>query len=341
MNTFKKALLTSSIGLALGLGAGQAQAVTIDLSGAGPLSIKFDFYSTEVVTPAGRVPVGYTPGADNPPNIDTPAYGGNVGGGATYPSTTTSPNIDPPFPIQAGTAPGNGTLNETTFGVGRITSIVSYPTGVPTIWNNGDNGKQLAIFVYGVADKSITYNNLNGDFSIGNVGCVGGSYCDGLIHLDIYELTTAEYAGVGVWTPADRYAFDEFAGITDLGPSRLWAATTFSTGADGIQSGFDLVQTTKSATLPTTGNGSWLANCVAGPACAYLDTNGQAHGTDLFGQFTIERTLGIVATNGWQAYNNDPIIGDSKKVPEPGFLTLFGGGLLGMSFFRRFANRRG
>jgi hypothetical protein len=310
MNTFKKTLLTSSMGLALSLGAGQAQAL-ITLP-AGEFSIKYDFYSAECNSATST------------------CYGGDLGGGATYPG--------PPAP-QGGPndiAPGNGTLNETTFGVGRIASIVSYPTGVPTLWNNGDGGKELAVFLYGVADKSITYDGVSGDFTIGNVGCQGGA-CDSLIHVDYYEMATADYAGVGVWTTANRTAFDQFTGITDVGT--LWAKTTFTTGADGINGIYDMLQTTRGATLPTTGSGAWLADCVSGPACAFLDSNAQTNGADLFGQFTLERTVGSVAANGWDGYNNDPVIG--KAVPEPGILSLFGGGLLGMSFFRRFANRRG
>jgi hypothetical protein len=346
MNTFKKALLTSSIGLALSLGAGQAHAVVIDLSGAGPLSMKFDFYSAECITDATN--------SNN-------CYGGATAGtpwpgeaGATYP-VAVPPDL--PFPLPAGIAPGGGTLNETTYGVGRITSISSEPGSFPTLWNNGDLGKQLAVFVYGVADQLISYDSTSGDFTINNVGCkdnnaVGG--CDGLIHMDIYEMDTADYLGVvdapfngnDAWNAtADRTGFNVFDRLTNAASAELWAATTFTPKGRGIDTFnlYSMVQTTRSSTLPTSGSGVWLADCVdgaaGGPACAYLDSNGQANGSDLFGQFTLQTAASAAQANGWDGYNNDPILGTA--IPEPGMLSLFGGGLLGMGFFRRFAKRHG
>jgi hypothetical protein len=121
MNLFRNALLTTSVGLALSLGAGQAQAFAFDLEDAGSLSIKFDFYSAECDSTTAT------------------CYGGNVD----------NPNL------AAGTSPGNGTYNETTFGVGRFTSIASEPGSFPTVWQQGDAGEQLLVFIYGVADENI------------------------------------------------------------------------------------------------------------------------------------------------------------------------------------------
>ena len=309
MNTFKKALLTTSIGLALSFGAGQTHAALVDLSGAGPISIKFDFYSAECSS------------------ITSTCYGGNV---------------DNPNPLMPpGTTPGNGTFNETTFGLGRITTIAAEPGSNPILFSAA-GGEQLVIFLYGVADSLITGPDGAGNFNIYNTGCQGGD-CDGLIHLDIYQMTTAEFKGFtgsGGWSTADRTSFDVFTGVTN---KTLWAATTFTQGARGIDGVYDLVQTTRSSTLPTTGSGAWLGDCVSGPACDYLNSNSYPAGNgkmaDLFGEFTLQVAAPALQAKGWLGYNNDPILATASAVPEPGILSLFGGALLGMSLFRRFASR--
>jgi hypothetical protein len=304
MNLFRNALLTTSVGLALSLGAGQAQAFAFDLEDAGSLSIKFDFYSAECDSTTAT------------------CYGGNVG----------NPNL------ATGTSPGNGTYNETTFGVGRFTSIASEPGSFPTVWQQGDAGEQLLVFIYGVADEDILGPDVSGNYTILNTGCLGGD-CDGKIHMDVYAVPTGQFFGFvqpnGLST-SDRTGFDTFAGITDIG--ELVYKSEFTQGARGINGADDMVQTTRAGTLPTTGSGAWLADCVAGPACVWFDSNSQDNSSDFFGQFTLQIAAAPLQANGWLGYNNDPIL--TNAIPEPGIFALLGGGLLGLGFAGRMRKGR-
>ena len=321
MNTIQKALMTTSAGLLLSFGAVQAHAFTLDLGGyTGPLDIKFDLYTAECMTDATN---------------SNGCYGNNTTGGASI-------------------GPSGGTLNETTYGVAHITSIQDDSSN--TLWGApllNHPGEQILAVIYGIADKSIT--QAGSTFTINNVGCVGGTSCDGLIHLDFYGIDSLAYHGFGTSeTPTndqlqanDRIGFSGFEGVTDLASSTLLAKTTFTTGARGTVSGVDLQQFTTSATLPASGKGVFLSDCVAGPLCTgaqavNLNQNGQYNGADFSGQFTLGGTSGGPAAAGWLGFANDPLLTstDVTLIPEPGVLSLLAGGLLGLTFTRRSVYRR-
>ncbi len=335
----KNALLTASMGLALSLGAtSEAHAYAFNLGGySGGVSIKYNLYTAECTTPV-------------------------VGGGSCYggdvPGYQAGANAVPP---------GNGYLNETTYGIGRITTIQD-SSGNIDLWQAGNNGEQLMIFLYGIAD-AVNQGGSNSRPNLYNVGCQGGGDCDSKIHWDVYKISNASYianGGLAGYSTNARKTFSTFNGITNnIDPSNNIDPTIASqlvfkmTFAPGIVTsgqtlnGFntllaELVQTVNSGTLPTTGEGAWLGNCVPGtPACSGVNgvnfnTNSEPNGTDFFGQFTLTDQLTQQAVNsGWRGFSNDPILTvNAVPVPEPSALLLLSGGLLGLSAVRRMANRR-
>lgn len=318
MNTFKKALLTTSMGLALSLGATQAHAYAFDLGGyAGPVTFKYDVFTAECTTPAGNA------------TDDSPCFGGNDSGGASV-------------------GPSGGTLNETTFGVGRVINFEDEFGN--TLWAAGDGGEDMMILLYGIADKTITEAPA-GVFTIENVGCTGGADCDGKIHMDFYKIDSADFNGFGPGLDqiysTGRIGFDGWTNVTDLASSEPVFKTEFTSDARGTIPGVDLRQIVDGVTLPASGDGNFLADCVSGDWCTNpdpdnFDTNGQPNGADFAGQFTLRPTTGGPLDAGWLGRAFDPEdTATERNIPEPGILSLFGGALLGLSFFRRFANRRG
>jgi len=312
MKTFKKVLMSTSVGLLLGLGTTQAHAFLFNIGGySGAVDIKFDLYTAECAT---------TPGNATP---NSPCYGGNNSGGAAI-------------------GPSGGTLNETTYGVAHITDFETTSSNI--LWAAGQNGEQILAVVYGIADKSITSPDSGTTFNIENVGCTGGGFCDGKIHLDFYKIASTDYSGIGAGgiTSADRLGFSTFGGVTNLASSELLGKLEFTSGARGTLPGVDLFQNTNSATLPASGSGNFLADCVSGPMCTgsggapNFNTNAEANASDFSGQFTLRQ-----ATNGggWGGRSFDPL--STNALPEPSILSLFSGGLLGLGFGRRFAKRRG
>lgn len=79
-----------------------------------------------------------------------------------------------------------------------------------------------------------------------------------------------------------------------------------------------------------TGDGSFLADCVSGPACPLFSTHGQANGADFFGQFTLTTATG---RNGWLGNVSDPVVGGA--IPEPDTMLLLGIGMVGLTLFGR------
>ena len=229
--------------------------------------------------------------------------------------------------VQAGT-------NETTWGVGSITSITQ---GINTLWNTGFGGDELAFMLYGIADKTVTPSAcpppLTGScVQILNDGATGG-VADGLIHLDIYRRATDPNITNG---PAGRTSFSTYGTPASAGQDvtngTLWLSLVFAPGIVGSDPSVTMQQFANLSTLPTNGFGSFFADITGGTAKNQFDTNGQLTNistfADFFGTFTL--TPNGNCTGGSTCFTgaiNDPVVG--LAVPEPTAVALLGLALLG------------
>mgnify|MGYP003576442678 CR=1 FL=1 len=240
--------------------------------------------------------------------------------------------------------------NETTWGVGNITSISG--TGGQQWYAGASDGYYLYYMIYGIADQNIVQDPQTGKFSIYNIGATGGA-ADGEIHLDIYRSKTnlLELTSNYNASPSQRTGFDSFSLFAGM---EKYLEVVFGTGKQlidvegGTNPGADerlatLTQTATAATLPAAGEGQFFGDVVGGTAAAQWNTNGQ-FGHDLDGKFTLSTnganfgsgtcTPAQVANNTcFTGLINDPI--RANKVPEPGSLALLGLGFAGLAGMRR------
>jgi len=263
------------------------------------------------------------------------------------------------FTVEDTGIPGLGTNSnglETTWGAGVINDIKDVNLGT-TAWVDQQQGQSLAFMIYGIADQQST---LTSPSRLLNNGCTAGAGnsgsfagCDGSIHIDFYLRNGADPAfgtptGVKV---SGRTAIDQLAGITNVGTKFM--SWTFTPGVVLGNNGAQLFQLVAGLSLPTTGHGEALADCVSGPGCGLFNTAAEsdfraASGSDpgadssviddFFIQFTLDEQLTKgTAANGWEGHINGPIQAtvSAVLVPEPGTIATFGLGLLGLGGLAR------
>ncbi|MES2900238.1 MAG: PEP-CTERM sorting domain-containing protein [Pseudomonadota bacterium] len=236
---------------------------------------------------------------------------------------------------------------ETTWGIGYIESMKAQTnTGQ---WLAGTGEGYLYYMIYGIADLSIIPDGAG--FDIYNIGATGGSF-DGKIHLDIYYSAT-QIANIDQFknaSPADRIDYNSYAAYAGLGSPYL--QLTFGSDiqqVDRPETPQDerlatLVQNANAQTLPTSGDGKFFLDVIGGTAMTQWDTNGQAFGHDMSGNFTLRPNFGpdfnpncteqqVIDNVCFPGLINDPII--AASVPEPGSLAMLGLGLFGLAGLRR------
>jgi PEP-CTERM motif len=230
---------------------------------------------------------------------------------------------------------------ETTWGVGTLTNIYVNGSILPS-WSSGGSDGFVDFYLWGISDKNFTPGAPGTLNNIGATsGCTATFACDGKIHVDFYQNPVS---GVPLADGNDR-ATSEAAITAAPGGSLLmrWELVPGYYDVGDPNADVTLVQLVGANALPTTGSGSFLADCVSGDFCGLLadkqfelnDFTPDRLG-DLLGNFTLFNTSLVQNFDG---RINDPVEG-VVAAPEPGTLALLGTGLLGLLGFGRSRRRK-
>ncbi len=226
--------------------------------------------------------------------------------------------------------------DETTWGVGNVTTITGPAPSAPVLWSSGNNGDYLSFMIYGIADLSSNATSAT-SFDLYNNGAVGAGcvpLCGG-IYIDIIQRTSTPTVTV----PSARGpGYNDYPGVTNgtlylrllmiPGITANDPATAANEATDAT-----MVQHVGALTLPTTGNGTFYANVVDGSAAGKFDTNGfttlLGTSADMFGIFDLRDNSAAGGgacptgtTDCFLGLVRDPLV--ANAIPEPGTLALVG-----------------
>lgn len=233
---------------------------------------------------------------------------------------------------------------ETTWGIGRVTTIDSSSTG--TVYTAGIDGPYLNFMIYGIADASSTLNGSTYDLL--NTGATKDAGSTGKIVIDVYKDST--FLNLNNQMTSSRCGYSCFEGITKEGAVanelylRLELSPQYFEGDDVTT----LYQSVSALNLPAVGSGWFYANVTGGTGQSKWDTGTIDNlATAIFDQFDFsgqydlitiaeakaKRFLTNTAATDFQGFISDPLSGNA--IPEPGSIALAGLGLLGLAALRR------
>ena len=215
-------------------------------------------------------------------------------------------------------------LGQNLFGVFNITQINS-GDGNTTFWNgNGStDGTQLVGYFTGltsIADQT---------------GGGGLSFTGGTV--DIFNVANATYSpGIN---PNTFDPLDQVCGGSAACLANPWLTLNFVPGINDSINGNATLQAASATTNVQAGFG--YLSVTGGTNAAKFDTNcftfTNFSPADMFfrSNFVLANASTCANANGWSVCSDDPIIGRTAAVPEPGTLVLLGLGLAALGGLRR------
>ncbi|WP_374580733.1 hypothetical protein [Pseudoduganella sp.] len=236
---------------------------------------------------------------------------------------------------------GTSGIREASFAAGYMTSISELGNPGNRLWHSGQDNQSISFMMYGAGDAM----SIAGPGTFGNqvmgTGCTNAAFgCDGKIHLDFYldKLVGGTNPGFGFGgiKASQREGFDRLGGITDGELLMRWEFVSGLLGAAASGPDITLYQHLNGMTSPSSGYGSYLANCVSGAACQYFRSGSQQAGADFYGTTTMTQLLALSAfgQNGWVTRLSDPVIAQ-VALAQPSSAWLLPLGLALLSGLRR------
>jgi len=242
-------------------------------------------------------------------------------------------------------SPGPG-MREASFGAGYMTGINELGNPTNQLWRSGQDNQSISFMMYGAADATVLPVAGSSTHQVLGSGCTHAAFgCDGNIHLDFYldQLTGGTNPGFGLGgiKASQRQGFGRLGGITDGTLLMRWEFVPGLTPSLASAPQVTLFQQLNGVTSPSSGFGSYLANCTSGPACRYFSNGTQQGGADFYGTNTMTAILAqsAIGQNGWTTRLSDPVIGQvALDQPASIYLLALGAGML---FFSRRRTHRG